>query len=82
MSNTFLANRLIRSVIPYLTKPTLPQLATEAVDISGSSKRRGKKRARGYEGDEVFKTSPDVLFGSPHEEQVVMFSVEGRASPL
>lgn len=85
MSNTILANRLVRAVVPYLTKPILPQLemkASETADVSGSSKRKGKKRARGYEGDEVFRTSPDVLFGSSHEKRVVMLSFEGRYSPF
>ena len=80
LANTILTDRLVRAVIPYLTKPILPQSetkATEAADAGGSSKRKGKKRARGYEGDEVFKTSPDLLFGSSHEKRVVMVSVEG-----
>jgi len=80
MSNPILANRLIRAVVPYLSKSILPQSETKNVgvtDLGGSSKRKGKKRARGYEGDEVFKTTPGVLFGSPHEEMVVMLSVEG-----
>ena len=47
------------------------------MDLGGSSRRKGKKRARGYEGDEVFKTTPGVLFGSPNEEMVVMHSIEG-----
>ena len=85
MSNPLLANRLVRAIIPYLTKPILPQLETKAAgagDVNGSSKRKGKKRARGYEGDEVFKTSPDVLFGSPREERIMMLSVEGQSSSL
>ena len=85
MSDSLLANRLVRAVIPYLTKPLLPQLeakAAEPTDAGGSSKRKGKKRARGYEGDEVFKTNPDILFGSPHEERVVMLSIEGQYYPF
>jgi hypothetical protein len=83
MSNPLLANRLVRAVIPYLTKPILPQSETktaEQSDVGGSSKRKGKKRARGYEGDEVFKTNPGVLFGSPHDERIVMLSIEGQCS--
>lgn len=81
MSNAILVNRLVRAVIPYLTKSVLPQLETKnvkATDVGGSSKRKGKKRAQMYEGDEVFKTNPGVLFDSPHEEQVVMLSIEGN----
>jgi len=80
MSNTILANRLVRAVIPYLTKSILPQSETknvETTDVSGSSRWKGKKRARGYEGDEVFKTNPGVLLGSPDEERVAMLSIEG-----
>ena len=84
MSNTILASRLVRAVIPYLTKRIMPQSETknaEATEGDGSSKRKGKKRARGYEGDEVFKTNPVVLLGSPDEERVVMLSIEGFRSP-
>ena len=85
MSNAILANRLARAVIPYLTKPILPQSEAknaETADVGGSSQRKGKKRARGYEGDEVFKTNPGVLFGSPHEERVAILSIEGGCSSL
>ena len=82
MSNTILANRLVRAVIPYLTRSILPQSETknaETMDVGGSSRWKGKKRARGYEGDEVFKTNPGVLLGTPHEEQVVILSIEGES---
>ena len=84
MSNAILANRLVRAVVPYLSKSILPQQETKdtgVTDVSGSSKRKGKKRARGYEGDEVFKTNPGVLFGSPYEERAVMLSIEGMDIP-
>ena len=80
MSNTILANRLARAVIPYLTKSILPQSETknaEMTDVSGSARWKGKKRARGYEGDEIFKTNLGVLFGSPDEERVALLSIEG-----
>ena len=83
MSNPILANRLVRAVIPYLAKSISPQSEAknaETTDAGGSSQWKGKKRARGYEGDEVFKTAPGVLFGTPREERVVILSVEGRAS--
>ena len=79
-SNAILANRLVRAMIPYLSKSILPRSEAnnaDGTDLGGSSKRKGKKRARGYEGDEIFKTNPGVLLGSPHEERVVMLSIEG-----
>jgi len=85
MSNAILANRLVRAVIPYLTRSILPQSETgkvETTDVGGSSKRKGKKRTRGYEGDEVLKSNPEVLFHSPHQERVATLSIEGRCSPL
>ena len=81
MSNTILANRLVRAVIPCLTKSMLPQSETknsETTDAGGSSQWKGKKRARRYEGDEVFKTNPGVLLGSPHEERAAILSIEGE----
>ena len=83
MSNPILANRLVRAVIPYLVKSISSQSEAknaETTDAGGSSQWKGKKRVRGYEGDEVFKTAPGVLFGTPREERVVILSVEGRAS--
>ena len=80
MSNAILANRLVRAVIPCLAKSILPQSETkngETTAAGGSSRWKGKKRARRYEGDEVFKTIPGVLLGSPHEERVAMLSIEG-----
>ena len=76
-------NRLVRAVIPSLTKSILPRSETnnaEATDITGSSNRKGKKRARGYEGDEVLKSNPRVLLDSRDEERVVMLSIEGSES--
>ena len=84
MSNSILVNRLVRAVIPYLTKSILSQSETknaETADVDGSSKRKGKKRTRGYEGDEVLKNNPRVLLDSRDEERVVMLSIEGSESP-
>ena len=83
MSNPILANRLVRAVIPYLAKSISSQSEAknaETTDAGGSSQWKGKKRARGYESDEVFKTAPGVLFGTPREERVVILSVEGKES--
>lgn len=83
MSNSILVDRLVRAVIPSLTKSILPRPEmnnAEATDVNGSSKRKGKKRIRGYEGDEVLKSNPRVLLDSRDEEQVVMLSIEGSGS--
>ena len=82
MSNTILANRLVRAVIPYLTKQILQRLETKNVwttDIDCSFKRKRKKKARGNEGDE--DSNPVVLPGSPHEERAATPPFEGYHSP-
>ena len=78
-------DRLVRAVIPYLTKSILSQSETKnsgATDVDESCRRKGKKRTRGYEGDEVLKSNPRVLFDSRDEERVVILSIEGSESRL
>ena len=65
MSNPTLANRLVCAVVPHLSEFISPELETknfEATDVGGSSQRKGKKRARGYEGDGVFWNLPSAFF--------------------
>lgn len=39
--------------------------------------KKGKKRARGFEGDEVFKSGPEVLCKSVEEESMVLAVLNG-----
>lgn len=40
--------------------------------------RKGKKRARGYEGDEVFNVTTDVINASKADGEVLLASIDGK----
>ncbi|KAG6868167.1 hypothetical protein C0993_006835 [Termitomyces sp. T159_Od127] len=71
-------NRLAKAVLPSLSVVLAAQLDSQASgDIAASQKsRKGKKRARGYEGDEVFKLSKEVICPGPIEGQVLVVALE------
>ena len=80
LSNTTLANRLVRTAVPYLSKSILPRSETENVgakDVGGSFKRKRKKRARGYEGDGVFNRKHHDPFLVRRAEKKTRVSFEG-----
>jgi hypothetical protein len=41
-------------------------------------KKKGKKRARGYEGDEMFQASRGVVFTSAEEAESTLLACEGN----
>ena len=53
----------------------------EVVSTAASSKK-GKKRARGYEGDEVFKVGRTVLCPSSEDREIILASLDGEKSQL
>lgn len=44
---------------------------------SSGKNRKGKKRARGYEGDEVFKINREILCPTDEDGKVVLAIVNG-----
>ncbi|KAK1233310.1 hypothetical protein PQX77_003536 [Marasmius sp. AFHP31] len=75
LSSPILSTRLTRAVVS-LVKSVLPSQADAGSSADtqggGSKSRKGKKRARGYEGDEVFKTSISVICPSIVEGKVLL----------
>ncbi|KAF9268145.1 hypothetical protein L218DRAFT_892918 [Marasmius fiardii PR-910] len=75
LSSPVVSTRLTRAVLS-IVKVVLPSqtVAGQSGDTqTGSSKsKKGKKRARGYEGDEVFKTSISVICPSFMEAKVLL----------
>lgn len=49
--------------------------------VHGGSKK-GKKRARGYEGDEVFKVGREVVCPTSEQGEILLFAVDGESHPL
>lgn len=72
-----LPNRVVKAVLPLLTVILNPTSAKKDGPEQGGSKN-SRKRARNYEGDEVFKTTRDVLCPSFVEGKVLLNALEGK----
>src|SRR5882757_5175492 len=80
LANPIILNRLTKAVLPFLTSLLSSESGVrlqEEQNGTGTSRKKGKKRARGYEGDEVFKATRDVVCPSDEEEDVVITAVHG-----
>ncbi|TFK55557.1 hypothetical protein OE88DRAFT_1672300 [Heliocybe sulcata] len=70
-------NRAVRAILPSLAQVLLErsdQLQAEVGDVKKS--RKGKKRQRGYEGDELFKVGREVICQSGAEGEVVLAALD------
>jgi hypothetical protein len=65
--------RLLKAVIKTLS-PLLsqPKSAASAEAVVAGTKKKGKKRAREFEGAEIFSLGPAVLLGSQEEVNCVL----------
>ncbi|KAI0650589.1 rRNA processing/ribosome biogenesis-domain-containing protein [Trametes meyenii] len=74
-----LSSRLARATMPLLTvilsERTQVDVENEQGVAHGRSKK-GKKRARGYEGDEVFKVGRKIICPTPEEGDLLLVSVD------
>ena len=74
-----LVGRIIKSLLPILT-PLLSQKTDGKYPerpLDGGSKR-GKKRTRGFEGDEIFSSGKSVSIASPEEGQLVLSTLQRK----
>ena len=80
LTEVLLSSRAARAVLPSVTAllstQTDVQKEDDAAQAAGKGKK-GKKRARGYEGDEVFKTSRPMLCPTKVAGQVVLAALDG-----
>ena len=80
LNDPMLPSRLARAALPLLTALlALQSQAQREDDVNGPGVkgRKGKKRARGYEGDEVFKTR-EVACPSKEDGDVVIAALDGK----
>lgn len=42
--------------------------------------KKGKKRARGFEGDDVFKVGPDLLCKNLKDSEMILAILDGKIS--
>lgn len=78
-----LPSRLARAVLPILT-PLLAlqsQAGRDEDGAQGSKGRKGKKRARNYEGDELFK-SREVVCPTQNDGSAVLNALDGESKNI
>jgi hypothetical protein len=73
---TRLAKAVLPSISVILSAPTGSQ-STENTPAMSSRGKKGRKRARGYEGDEVFKLSREVICPTIDDGRVLLAALEG-----
>jgi hypothetical protein len=81
LANPIIPNRLTKAVLPCLINLLSSESDAKPLDEpngSTSGRKKGKKRARGYEGDEVFKTRREVLCPTAEEGDIVIAAAQGK----
>ena len=78
---TRLAKAVLPSISVILSAPSHSQNTVNALVMSSRGKK-GRKRARGYEGDEVFKLSREVICPTIDDGRVLLTALEGIGSIL
>ena len=79
MDSTVLPARLAKTALPSVMKiiSTSSSAAAGTQEGSSSKSKSSKKRARNFEGDEVFKSTRDVVCSSKDECDVLLISLDG-----
>ena len=82
MYDSVIVSRLVRATLPLLaivlSKRSQAEAEHEQTSGQGRSKK-GKKRARGYEGDEVFKVGREIVCSTAEEGDVLLASVDRKS---
>lgn len=80
IDSAILPNRVMRAVLPSLT---VILSSSNGVDVSpeDSKSNKGKKKAKNYTGDEVFKLTRDVICPTEADAQVVLSALQGWYPP-
>ncbi|KAG6833947.1 hypothetical protein H0H87_007958 [Tephrocybe sp. NHM501043] len=78
LDSPLVPTRLAKAVLPSLSVVLASPAEIQAPDDTPASQKskKGKKRARGYEGDEVFKLSREVICPGPDEGKALFAAVE------
>ncbi|KJA29888.1 hypothetical protein HYPSUDRAFT_31915 [Hypholoma sublateritium FD-334 SS-4] len=71
-----LTNRLAKAILPSITKILSTSNDVEDMQASSSKSKNARKRARNYEGDEVFKITRQVVCTTAVDEQILLISID------
>ncbi|KAI0720268.1 rRNA processing/ribosome biogenesis-domain-containing protein [Cerioporus squamosus] len=85
LHDNIVASRLARSVMPLLAVVLAKRSTSGGSDEQGATQgkgRKGKKRARGYEGDEVFKVGRELVCVTATDSEILLASVDVLESLL
>lgn len=66
----------MKAILPSLTIILATQSEFHRVEADTGKNKKGKKRARGYEGDEVFKMSRQVVCPLKEDGEVLMAALD------
>lgn len=78
--DTILPSRLARAVLPSLTSILASRSSLQEESVGAAKNRKGKKRARGYEGDEVFQMTKSMMCTSEEDGDVLLAALDGEHS--
>ena len=81
MYDSVIASRLVCATLPLLAVllSRRSQAGSENEQASGQRRsKKGKKRARGYEGDEVFKIGREIVCRTAEEGDILLASVDRK----
>lgn len=85
LHDSVLSSRLARAILPSVTVLLATQSHAQADSDSvtlKSKNKRGKKRARGYEGDEMLKVSVEIMCRTAEEGEMLLVALDGKTSAL
>lgn len=74
LSSTRLVKGVMLSLMPLLST----QSDAHTGEMSSGQSKKGRKRRRDYEGDELFKLSKDVICSSIAEGKVILCALDGE----
>lgn len=79
LHSTIIVNRLVKAVLAALTLilPTASDVRSATDNAQAFKSKKGKKRKKGYEGDELFKASRDVVLPLVIDGQLVLRACDG-----
>lgn len=77
LDSPLVPTRLMKAILPLISVILTTAAETRDAGTTTTKSRRGKKRARGYEGDEVFKVTRDVICPTVDGGKVVLAAFDG-----